>query len=72
MIAQHDKAEAFAALHREPGAFVIPNPWDAGSARILQYLGFQALATTSAGFAFAKGKPDEVRALSREEVIANV
>ncbi|MGE3832335.1 MAG: oxaloacetate decarboxylase [Parvibaculaceae bacterium] len=72
MIAQHDKAEAFAALHQEPGAFVIPNPWDAGSARILQYLGFQALATTSAGFAFAKGKPDEVRALSREEVIANV
>jgi 2-methylisocitrate lyase-like PEP mutase family enzyme len=72
MIAQKEKAEAFAALHQEPGAFVIPNPWDAGSARILQYLGFQALATTSAGFAFAKGKPDEVRALSREEVIANV
>lgn len=72
MITQQEKAEAFAALHQEPGAFVIPNPWDAGSARILQYLGFQALATTSAGFAFAKGKPDEVTALSREEVIANV
>ena len=72
MIAQREKALAFAALHQDPGAFVIPNPWDAGSARILQYLGFQALATTSAGFAFAKGKPDEVTALSREEVIANV
>jgi 2-methylisocitrate lyase-like PEP mutase family enzyme len=72
MIAQKDKALAFAALHQEPGAFVIPNPWDAGSARILQHLGFQALATTSAGFAFAKGKPDDVKALSREEVLANV
>lgn len=51
------KAEAFAALHRgEP--FVIPNPWDAGSARVLESLGFQALATTSSGFAFTLGRRD--------------
>lgn len=54
---QHDKAERFAQLHKE-GCFIIPNPWDTGSARILEHLGFQALATTSAGFAFSHGKPD--------------
>jgi 2-methylisocitrate lyase-like PEP mutase family enzyme len=48
---------AFRALH-ERGCFVIPNPWDVGSARYLQYLGFPALATTSAGFAFSQGLPD--------------
>src|SRR5690348_10250820 len=48
---------AFRALH-EAGCFVIPNPWDVGSARYLQYLGFPALATTSAGFAFSQGLPD--------------
>src|SRR6187402_779422 len=48
---------AFRALH-ERGCFVIPNPWDAGSARYLQHLGFAALATTSAGFAFSQGLPD--------------
>src|SRR5262245_54215 len=47
----------FRALHEE-GCFVIPNPWDAGSARYLQHLGFPALATTSAGFAFSQGLPD--------------
>ncbi len=52
------KAEAFAALHHQPGAFIIPNPWDAGSARLLEILGFQAVATTSAGYAFSLGKPD--------------
>jgi 2-methylisocitrate lyase-like PEP mutase family enzyme len=49
--------QAFRALH-ERGCFVIPNPWDAGSARYLEYLGFRALATTSAGFAFSQGLPD--------------
>jgi 2-methylisocitrate lyase-like PEP mutase family enzyme len=49
--------EAFQCLHRS-GCFVIPNPWDVGSARILQQMGFQALATTSAGFAWTRGKPD--------------
>lgn len=51
------KRRAFAALHRS-GCFVIPNPWDAGSARYLQNLGFQALATTSAGFAWSHARPD--------------
>jgi 2-methylisocitrate lyase-like PEP mutase family enzyme len=51
------KRRAFAALHRS-GCFVIPNPWDAGSARYLQSLGFQALATTSAGFAWSHARAD--------------
>jgi 2-methylisocitrate lyase-like PEP mutase family enzyme len=51
------RRRAFRALH-ERGCFVIPNPWDAGSARYLQHLGFPALATTSAGFAFSQGRPD--------------
>jgi len=52
-----DKRRAFRKLH-EAGCFVIPNPWDIGSARYLQHLGFKALATTSAGFAFTRGLPD--------------
>src|ERR1700722_16473113 len=51
------KAAAFRALHAD-GAFVIPNPWDAGSARVLEALGFKALATTSSGFAFTLGRRD--------------
>ena len=54
---QAQKAAAFAALHRD-GIFVVPNPWDAGSARMLEALGFAALATTSSGFAFTLGRPD--------------
>ena len=53
----HARRRAFRELH-EQGCFVIPNPWDVGSARYLQYLGFPALATTSAGFAFSQGLPD--------------
>ena len=56
---------AFRALHAT-GCFVIPNPWDAGSARYLQHLGFPALATTSAGFAFSQGLPDSDAAVSRD------
>ena len=57
MRSQNEKAEAFRALHAgEP--FVIPNPWDAGSARVLEALGFKALATTSSGFAFTLGRRD--------------
>jgi len=52
-----DKRRAFHALHRS-GCFAIPNPWDVGSARYLQHLGFKAIASTSAGFAFAQGRPD--------------
>jgi 2-methylisocitrate lyase-like PEP mutase family enzyme len=58
MTSQHDKARAFAALHSDPGTFIIPNPWDAGSARLLEIMGFAALATSSAGLAFSLGKAD--------------
>jgi 2-methylisocitrate lyase-like PEP mutase family enzyme len=64
------RAEAFSNLHQQPGLFVIPNPWDAGSARILETLGFKALATTSGGLAFMLGRPDG--AVTREESIENV
>jgi 2-methylisocitrate lyase-like PEP mutase family enzyme len=62
---------AFRALHGS-GCFVLPNPWDAGSARFLATLGFRALATTSAGYAFSRGLPDEVSALSLEAVLQHV
>jgi 2-methylisocitrate lyase-like PEP mutase family enzyme len=55
---QKEKAELFKALHEREGAFIIPNPWDAGSARLLAALGFEALATTSAGFASSLGRSD--------------
>ncbi len=57
---QQQKAERFRALHERPGAFIIPNPWDAGTARILASLGFEALATTSAGLAFSLGVKEGV------------
>lgn len=53
-----DKGFAFRALHEASGAFIIPNPWDIGTAKLLAHLGFKALATTSAGFAFSRGRPD--------------
>ena len=56
-MSQHEKAAAFRALH-EGEPFVIPNPWDAGAARMLEALGFKALATTSSGFAFTLGRLD--------------
>lgn len=65
------RAEAFKALHERDGAFVIPNPWDAGSARLLAGLGFEALATTSAGLAFSLGRPDAEAALNLEETLEN-
>jgi 2-methylisocitrate lyase-like PEP mutase family enzyme len=68
---QAEKAERFRALHARPGAFVIPNPWDAGSARILAGLGFEALTTTSAGLAFTLGRRDGAGEVSREEALAN-
>ena len=64
-----DKRRRFHELHRS-GCFVIPNPWDLGSARYLQALGFQALATTSSGFAWSQGAPDG--GMSREEVLAHL
>jgi 2-methylisocitrate lyase-like PEP mutase family enzyme len=66
-----EKYRAFRALHERSGAFVIPNPWDAGTARILAALGFEALATTSAGYAFSVGRLDSSAALTRDEILAN-
>lgn len=65
------RAEAFKALHEREGAFVIPNPWDAGSAKLLASLGFEALATTSAGLAFSLGRPDAEGALSLDDTLDN-
>jgi 2-methylisocitrate lyase-like PEP mutase family enzyme len=65
------RRQAFRALH-ERGCFVIPNPWDVGSARYLQHLGFPALATTSAGFAFSQGLPDSDAAVSRDRSLAHI
>jgi 2-methylisocitrate lyase-like PEP mutase family enzyme len=66
-VSQSEKAKKFRALHAGPKAFIIPNPWDAGSARILAALDFQALATTSAGFAFSLGRRDGQ--VTREEAL---
>jgi 2-methylisocitrate lyase-like PEP mutase family enzyme len=68
-VSQTDKATRFRALHQAPGAFVIPNPWDAGSARILAALGFQALATSSGASAGILGKRDGK--VTREEALAH-
>jgi 2-methylisocitrate lyase-like PEP mutase family enzyme len=68
---QLQKARAFRALHERAGAFIIPNPWDAGTAKILAALGFEALATTSLGLANALGRPDGAGAVSRREVLEN-
>jgi 2-methylisocitrate lyase-like PEP mutase family enzyme len=68
---QAEKAERFQVLHTRPGAFVIPNPWDAGTARILAGQGFEALTTTSAGLAFALGRKDGAGVVSRDETLAN-
>lgn len=71
MIDQQEKFERLKALHERERAFVIPNPWDAGSARLLTSLGFEALATTSAGYAFSKGKRDSFASLGRGEILDN-
>src|SRR5438445_12586563 len=66
---QTSAATKFRALH-ESGCFVLPNPWDIGTAKYLERLGFKALATTSAGFAFSRGKPDG--AVLRDEMLAHI
>ncbi|WP_180901289.1 isocitrate lyase/PEP mutase family protein [Martelella soudanensis] len=71
MTTQAEKFERFRALHSRDGAFVMPNPWDAGTARLLANLGFEALATTSAGLAFSLGRSDSAADLSRQEILAN-
>jgi len=69
MPTQAEKGRAFRALHQRDHAFIIPNPWDAGTARLLARLGFEALATTSAGYAFSAGRPDG--AVGRDETLAH-
>ncbi len=69
MKTQAEKGAIFRALHERAGAFVIPNPWDVGSARLLAQLGFESLATTSAGFAFSVGKTDNT--IRREQMLAH-
>ena len=69
MASQAEKGTTFRALHQLDRAFIIPNPWDVGTARLLQSLGFEALATTSAGFAFSIGKPDG--AVDRDTMLAH-
>lgn len=67
---QAEKAHRLRALHEAPGAFVIPNPWDIGSARLLAATGFKALATSSAGYAFSRGVPDS--AVGREQMLVHL
>ena len=71
MPTQAEKAAQFQALHQRPEPFVIGNPWDAGTARILTSLGFLALSTTSAGLAFSLGRRDGTASVSRAEALAN-
>ncbi|MEJ2119384.1 MAG: isocitrate lyase/phosphoenolpyruvate mutase family protein [Alphaproteobacteria bacterium] len=68
---QAEKAETFRALHARDGVFVIPNPWDIGTARILEALGFEALATTSAGYAHSRGLKDGAKTIGRAEMLAH-
>jgi len=69
-LTQAQKGDAFYALHTREGAFPIPNPWDIGTARLLEHLGFEALATTSAGYAFSIGQADGT--VGRDQTLAHV
>ena len=70
MLTQAEKGLAFRALHERDNPFIIPNPWDIGTARLLAHLGFEALATTSAGYAFSAGRRDST--IDRPEMLAHV
>src|SRR6266571_2843061 len=70
MKTQKEKGSTFRALHERDHAFITPNPWDIGSARLLARLGFEALATTSAGYAFSIGQRDNT--VGRDKMIAHV
>ncbi len=70
MLNQSEKGKIFRALHHQNSAFIIPNPWDIGTARLLAHLGFEALATTSAGYAFSVGKQDNT--IGRDEMMKHV
>jgi 2-methylisocitrate lyase-like PEP mutase family enzyme len=71
MPTREEKYKVFRALHERPEIFLIPNPWNAGTAKILTALGFEALATTSAGYAFSAGTVDSTAVLTRDGVLAN-
>jgi 2-methylisocitrate lyase-like PEP mutase family enzyme len=71
MRTQIERARLFRALHERPGLFLIPNAWDAGSAKLLASLGFEAIATTSLGLAAGLGRTDGTLSVSREALIAN-
>jgi 2-methylisocitrate lyase-like PEP mutase family enzyme len=70
MLSQAEKGRMFRDLHHQQRSFLIPNPWDAGTARLLEWLGFPALASTSAGYAFSQGLPDT--GISRDQVIKHL
>lgn len=70
MTSQQEKGDRFRALHERDSAFIIPNPWDVGTARLLATLGFEALATTSAGYAFSVGRRDNT--IPRDEMMSHV
>jgi 2-methylisocitrate lyase-like PEP mutase family enzyme len=70
MLTQAEKGKIFREMHYRDAAFIIPNPWDIGTARLLAYIGFEALATTSAGFAFSLGQRDNT--IGRDQMLAHV
>ena len=70
MLTQAEKGRAFRALHERDRAFIIPNPWDVGTARLLAHLGFEALATTSMGYAFSAGQRDNT--IDRQRMMEHV
>src|SRR5215472_8718226 len=70
MLTQAEKGHTFRALHERESAFIIPNPWDTGTARLLAHLGFEALATTSMGYAFSAGQPDNT--IGRERMLQHL
>ena len=71
MLSHADKAQRFRDLHDKPGILLLPNPWDAGTAKLLASLGFEALATTSLGMSNALGRPDGEGSVSRAELLEN-
>ena len=64
-----EKRKAFRALH-EKGCFILPNPWDVGSARMMQHMGFEALASTSSGYSWSQGRPDN--GVDRDNVLEHL
>src|SRR5437762_4847308 len=70
MLTQVEQGRKFRALHERDRAFIIPNPWDIGSARLLAHLGFEALASTSMGYAFSVGQRDNT--IDRDRMMAHL